>query len=166
MKTDDYIHIPDITCKDKSLGYIVVGVNEFYASKKCAVCEGFVDQANIRQLYCPTCEINAYRDVMTGHNIANIVRHHLVHQQRPLYLQSIDSQERYPWMDGSSSSSGDGGGGGGSDGSISNSESGSGSGSDSGSDRKRQEQGPAERPNKTCQPTHQSLDLAKGSTLN
>ncbi|KAG0253452.1 hypothetical protein BG011_006353 [Mortierella polycephala] len=95
--------------RKKQRGYIVIGVNEFYTSKKCPVCEGFVGQVNIRRLHCPTCETNI--------------------QQRPLYLQPIDCQGCYPWMDGSSSSSSNGGGCG---------------DSGSGSDRKRQEH-PASR---------------------
>ncbi|KAF9191351.1 hypothetical protein BGZ50_009406 [Haplosporangium sp. Z 11] len=82
--------------KTRSLGYIVVGVNEYNTSKKCPICEGFVGQANIRRLHYPTSETNVHGDAMAGHNSANIVRHHLVHQPRPLYLQPIDSQGRYP----------------------------------------------------------------------
>ncbi|KAF9176568.1 hypothetical protein BGZ51_000312, partial [Haplosporangium sp. Z 767] len=117
----------------RSLGYIVVGINEFYTSKKCPACEGFEGQANIRRLRCPIWETNIHRDVMAGHNITNIVCHHLIHQQRPLFLQPIDSQGRFPWMDGSSSSSSSSG--------V--------SGSGSSSDCKRQ--GPEERPHKVSE---------------
>ncbi|KAK3821335.1 MAG: hypothetical protein J3Q66DRAFT_426414 [Benniella sp.] len=82
----------------RSLGYIVVGVNEYFTSKECPVCEGFVGQMDIRRHYCPTCHTRMHRDVMAGHNIANVVRSHLVHQQRPLYLQPQDNQGNYIWM--------------------------------------------------------------------
>ncbi|KAI8362192.1 hypothetical protein B0O80DRAFT_493206 [Mortierella sp. GBAus27b] len=36
--------------KVRSLNYIVVGVNEYYTSKKCPVCEEFVGQVKIRRL--------------------------------------------------------------------------------------------------------------------
>lgn len=35
---------------------------------------------------------------MAGHNMVNAVQGHLLHQQRPLYLQPVDEQGRYPWM--------------------------------------------------------------------
>ncbi|KAF9431657.1 hypothetical protein BGZ76_011867, partial [Entomortierella beljakovae] len=43
--------------------------------------------------------IKAYihRDVMAGHNICNIVRGHLLEQQRPEYLQPVDENGNYPW---------------------------------------------------------------------
>ncbi|GJJ67737.1 hypothetical protein EMPS_00083 [Entomortierella parvispora] len=84
----------------RSLGYVVVGVNEFYTSKKCPGCEGFVGQVDLRRLYCPKCKVYMHRDVMAGHNMANIVRSHLVSQQRPKYLQPVDVNGEYPWEDG------------------------------------------------------------------
>ncbi|KAG0262509.1 hypothetical protein BG011_010092 [Mortierella polycephala] len=72
--------------KTRSLGYIAAGVNEYYTSKKCPMCEQFVGQVEIRRLYCPTCNYSMHRDVMAGHNICNAVRSHPVDQQRPLYI--------------------------------------------------------------------------------
>ncbi|KAG9323017.1 hypothetical protein KVV02_008085 [Mortierella alpina] len=40
--------------KARSLGYIVVGVNEHYASKKCPKCEEFVGQVEIRGSIAPS----------------------------------------------------------------------------------------------------------------
>ncbi|KAF9410370.1 hypothetical protein BGZ76_005528 [Entomortierella beljakovae] len=34
---------------------------------------------------------------MAGHNICNIVRGHLLEQQRPEYLQPVDENGNYPW---------------------------------------------------------------------
>ncbi|KAF9197385.1 hypothetical protein BGZ49_002208, partial [Haplosporangium sp. Z 27] len=84
--------------KVRSLGYIVVGVHEYYTSKKCPVCENFVDQVEIRRLYCKTCKMYMHRDVMAGHNICNVVRGHLLYQQRPRYLQPVAEDGNYPWM--------------------------------------------------------------------
>ncbi|KAF8950293.1 hypothetical protein BGZ52_003017 [Haplosporangium bisporale] len=83
----------------RSLGYIVVGVNEYYTSKRCPVCHKFVGQVDIRQLYCPTpvCGAKMHRDVMAGHNMCNVIQGHLLHQQRPHYLQPYDKDGNYIW---------------------------------------------------------------------
>ncbi|KAG0244112.1 hypothetical protein BG011_003038, partial [Mortierella polycephala] len=84
--------------KARSLGYIVVGVNEFYTSQKCPTCREFVGQVDLRQLYCSKCQKYIHRDIMAGHNMCNAIRGHLLEQQRPLYLQPQDSAGNYPWM--------------------------------------------------------------------
>lgn len=38
-----------------------------------------------------------HRDIMAGHNIANAIQGHLLNQQRPEYLQPVDSDGDYPW---------------------------------------------------------------------
>ncbi|KAG0014587.1 hypothetical protein BGZ82_001717, partial [Podila clonocystis] len=81
----------------RSLDYIVVGVNEYYTSKRCPVCHEFVGQVDIRQLYCPKCRAKIHRDVMAGHNMCNIIQGHLLHQQRPHYLQPFDKDGKYIW---------------------------------------------------------------------
>lgn len=40
-----------------------------------------------------------HRDVMAGHNMVNIVRSHVEQQQRPLYLQPVDKDGHYPWLE-------------------------------------------------------------------
>ena len=75
----------------------MVGVNEFYTSKKCPVCEEFVGQVDMRRFYCSKCKAYMHRDVMAGHNMANVVRGHLLAQQRPCYLQPRDVDGNYPW---------------------------------------------------------------------
>ncbi|KAF9084795.1 hypothetical protein BGX23_010228 [Mortierella sp. AD031] len=35
---------------------------------------------------------------MAAHNMCNVVRGHLLEQQRPLYLQPVDADGNYPWM--------------------------------------------------------------------
>ncbi|KAG0243911.1 hypothetical protein BGX31_010093 [Mortierella sp. GBA43] len=81
--------------KVRSLNYIVVGVNEYYTSKKCPVCEEFVGQVKIRRLYCARCQTHMHRDTMAGHNICNVVRGQLMNQTRLLYLQPIDKDGNY-----------------------------------------------------------------------
>ncbi|KAG0265267.1 hypothetical protein BG011_005138 [Mortierella polycephala] len=60
----------------RALGYIVVGFNEYYTSKKCPMCKQFVGQVEIRRSYCKTCKTHMHRDVMAGHNICNVARGH------------------------------------------------------------------------------------------
>ncbi|OAQ26276.1 hypothetical protein K457DRAFT_706861 [Linnemannia elongata AG-77] len=86
--------------KARSLGYLVVGVHEFYTSKKCPTCGNFVGQAeSIWRLYCYHCKKYMHRDVMAGHNIVNIVRSHVEQQERPLYLHPVDKDGHYPWLE-------------------------------------------------------------------
>ncbi|KAG0303305.1 hypothetical protein BGZ98_006802 [Dissophora globulifera] len=84
----------------RALGYIVVGVNEYFTSKKCPSCKNFVAQVgdNIRCFYCTSCKKYMHRDIMAGQNICNVVLGHLIDQQRPLYLQPQDAEGNYPWM--------------------------------------------------------------------
>ena len=35
---------------------------------------------------------------MAAHNMVIAIQGHLLHQKRPLYLQPVDEQGRYPWM--------------------------------------------------------------------
>ncbi|KAG0228228.1 hypothetical protein BGW41_003500, partial [Actinomortierella wolfii] len=82
----------------RSLNYLVVGVNEFYTSKKCPSCHNFVAQLeNMRQLFCPTCKKYFHRDQMAGHNIAKILRAHVQYGERPEYLQPVDNDGNLIW---------------------------------------------------------------------
>ncbi|KAG0097641.1 hypothetical protein BGZ93_002305 [Podila epicladia] len=87
--------------KARSLGYLVVGVNEHYTSQKCPTCQNFVARVgkSYRRLYCETCCKKLHRDTMAAHNMCNIVLEHLLHQRRPLYLQPRRKDGTYPWMD-------------------------------------------------------------------
>ncbi|KAG0098493.1 hypothetical protein BGZ93_011315 [Podila epicladia] len=85
--------------KARALGYLVVGVNEYYTSKKCPKCGQFVAQTkNLRRLYCRHCKKYMHRDVMAGHNICNILQGH-IKQERPDYLQPVDQYGNYPWKE-------------------------------------------------------------------
>ncbi|KAF9125979.1 hypothetical protein BGW39_007001, partial [Mortierella sp. 14UC] len=85
------VYQPTFKHRLRSLGYIVMGVNEYYTSKKCPECKQFVGQVDLRRLYCTECEKYMHCDIMAGHNIANTVQGHLLKQERPEYLQSVDS---------------------------------------------------------------------------
>ncbi|KAI7825704.1 hypothetical protein BC939DRAFT_476140 [Gamsiella multidivaricata] len=78
--------------KARSLDYIVVRVNEYYFEEVPDVREV------CRRLYCSTCGTFMRRDIMVEYNICNVVRSHLLHQQWPLYLQPVDKEGHYPWM--------------------------------------------------------------------
>ncbi|KAF9969587.1 hypothetical protein BGZ75_002737, partial [Mortierella antarctica] len=47
---------------------------------------------------------NLHRDTMAAQNMCHIVREHLLHQCRPLYLQPRRKDRTYPWLDGPGSS--------------------------------------------------------------
>ncbi|KAF9344737.1 hypothetical protein BGX26_003974 [Mortierella sp. AD094] len=64
----------------RSLGYIVVGLNEYYTSKKCPDCQQFVAQVTLREFFCPHCGRYRHRDVMAAENMSNIAREYLLHQ--------------------------------------------------------------------------------------
>ncbi|KAF9930566.1 hypothetical protein FBU30_000355, partial [Linnemannia zychae] len=83
----------------RSLGYVIVGLNEFYTSRKCPNCEGFVAQVTLRQLYCPTCRKYFHRYIMAAQNMSNIAREYLLKQERPMYLEPKTADGRYPWRD-------------------------------------------------------------------
>ncbi|CAO3574325.1 unnamed protein product [Mortierella alpina] len=83
--------------KCRSLGYVVVGVNEFYTSKRCPECKQFVGQVTLRRLFCRTCGTYMHRDVMASHNMAIIIQSHLVHLQRPDHLQPTDKNGSPVW---------------------------------------------------------------------
>ncbi|KAF9402069.1 hypothetical protein BGX21_011368 [Mortierella sp. AD011] len=86
--------------KARSLGYLVLGVNEFYTSKKCPKCQKFIGRPrNIRRSYCGDCEKYIHRDVMAAHNMVNILRAYVERQERPDYLQPVDEDGKYPWKE-------------------------------------------------------------------
>ncbi|KAG0256364.1 hypothetical protein BG011_004594 [Mortierella polycephala] len=82
----------------RPLYYVVVGVNDYYTSKKCPKCEEFIGQVEIRRLYCSACKSYMHRDIMAKHNICNAIRGHLFDQKRPESLQPVDKQGRLLWM--------------------------------------------------------------------
>ncbi|KAG9067473.1 hypothetical protein KI688_012256 [Linnemannia hyalina] len=93
LKKIYHMEFTSFSNRARSLGYTVVGVNEYYTSEKCPTC-GENGQ---------TCEAFMHRDVMAGHNMCNIVKTHLLMQTRPLYLQPVDVEGHYPWVEGGES---------------------------------------------------------------
>ncbi|KAF9557301.1 hypothetical protein EC968_007698, partial [Mortierella alpina] len=84
----------------RSLGYVVVGCNEFYTSKKCPNCENFVCEVQIRILYCENCRTYFDRDQLAGNNIANVMQSYVLRQERPKYLQPVDAKGSLIWKTG------------------------------------------------------------------
>ncbi|KAI1313906.1 hypothetical protein EDD11_002406 [Mortierella claussenii] len=78
--------------KARSQGYIVIGVNEFYTSKRCHDCNNIVCEVELRRLCCRHCETYFHRNVMAGHHITNVVQGHLLHLEQPHYLQPVDER--------------------------------------------------------------------------
>ncbi|KAF9992821.1 hypothetical protein BGZ79_002596 [Entomortierella chlamydospora] len=88
---DYFIH------KARPLGYVVVGIREYYTSKKWPMCRKFVCQTeSIRRLYCRKYR---HRDVLEGHDMCNIPRASVEWQEQPDYLQPIDKDGNYPWKE-------------------------------------------------------------------
>ncbi|KAG9071275.1 hypothetical protein KI688_008821 [Linnemannia hyalina] len=84
--------------KARSLGYLAVGLNGYYTSKKCPYCGLCVAQVTFRRFFCPTCHVYHHRDVMAAVNMANLVRGYLEKQQRPEHLQPVAPDGSLPWM--------------------------------------------------------------------
>ncbi|KAG9071286.1 hypothetical protein KI688_005497 [Linnemannia hyalina] len=99
----------------RSLGYLVIGISEYFSSKRCPYCHDFVcATSDWWTLFCKICKRFWQRDVMASKNMNNAIKGHLIHQQRPLYLQPQRRDGTYPWMD--VTTGGDSGGGGGGEG--------------------------------------------------
>ncbi|KAF9145125.1 hypothetical protein BG015_011995, partial [Linnemannia schmuckeri] len=81
----------------RSLGYIVVGLNEYYTSKKCPACGLFVAQVDLRRFFCSHCQVYHHRDIMAAGNMANIIQGYLFNQQRPDYIHPIAPDGTMPW---------------------------------------------------------------------
>ncbi|OAQ31430.1 hypothetical protein K457DRAFT_136326 [Linnemannia elongata AG-77] len=81
----------------RSLGYIVLGINEYYTSRKCPRCTLFVAQVTLRSLYCFNCSTYFHRDVLAAENMSLIVRERLKTQTRPRHLQPINADGSLPW---------------------------------------------------------------------
>ncbi|KAF9118330.1 hypothetical protein BGW39_001266, partial [Mortierella sp. 14UC] len=90
----------------RSLGYVVVGINEYYTSKKCPRCTEFIAQVTLRSFYCYACKRYLHRDTMAAQNMCEIVLHRLKTFERPKHLQPLAADGTYPWMASSSTSPG------------------------------------------------------------
>ncbi|KAG0263678.1 hypothetical protein DFQ27_001635 [Actinomortierella ambigua] len=54
---------------------------------------------SLRRLYCSKCGKYRHRDVLAGHNICNILKSTVEQQERPLYLQPMNEDGSYVWME-------------------------------------------------------------------
>ncbi|GJJ75571.1 putative transposase [Entomortierella parvispora] len=86
----------------RSLGYVVVLVNEYYTSQKCPRrhCHRFLFRINMRRLACNHCGSRVHRDVVGAHNIANAARHQMTYFTRIDYLQPTDREGNCQWTPG------------------------------------------------------------------
>ncbi|TPX53466.1 hypothetical protein SeMB42_g00759 [Synchytrium endobioticum] len=82
--------------KLRPLGYTIVGVNEYFTSKKCPCGTEFVEMPAMRRLYCRRCNKWYHRDVMAADNMVNIVRGYLEHDERPTYLKPPSKDKNAP----------------------------------------------------------------------
>ncbi|KAG0002330.1 hypothetical protein BGZ65_002741 [Modicella reniformis] len=127
--------------KSWSLDYLVVGINEYYTSKRCPNCkhddkesDDFVGITTMRRLFCRRCRTPFHRDVMAASNMANAVYEYLWRFKRLKYLQPINENVRFLWED--DNDQGDGGDGDGDgNGNGGNGGDGDGGGDDNGGDR-------------------------------
>ncbi|KAF9583319.1 hypothetical protein BGW38_009760, partial [Lunasporangiospora selenospora] len=79
----------------RSLGYLVVGINEYYTSKRCPKCENFVGRPkDLRRSYCSKCEKYIHRDSMAAHNMEEQMDVKMEHTQSPL-KDSPPPEERH-----------------------------------------------------------------------
>ncbi|KAF9112920.1 hypothetical protein BGX27_002585 [Mortierella sp. AM989] len=86
----------------RSLDYLVVGVNEFYTSKRCPKCrksgtepKDFIGSITIRQLYCEVCRTYFHRDEMAASNMVNAICVQLQQNKRPNYLLPINESKKF-----------------------------------------------------------------------
>ncbi|TPX34430.1 hypothetical protein SeMB42_g07322 [Synchytrium endobioticum] len=83
--------------KLRPLGYTIVGVNEYYKSKKCPCCTEFVEMPTMRRLYCRGCNKWHHRDLMAAGNMVNIVRGYIpgwAEQESKDSLGDVKSREK------------------------------------------------------------------------
>ncbi|TPX38906.1 hypothetical protein SeLEV6574_g07528 [Synchytrium endobioticum] len=80
----------------RPLGYAIVGVNEYFTSKKCPCCQEFVEMPTMKRLYCRGCNKWYHRDVMAADNMVSIVRGYLEHDERPTYLKPPSKDKNTP----------------------------------------------------------------------
>ncbi|KAG0222052.1 hypothetical protein BGW41_006261, partial [Actinomortierella wolfii] len=68
-------------------GYVVIGVNEYYSSKKCPAALGlWQGTKSMRCQYRGTYQEVVHRDAMAGHSLCNVMRVRLEKGERPDYL--------------------------------------------------------------------------------
>jgi hypothetical protein len=76
-----------LVMKLRSLGYTVVRVEEFLTRQMCPRCFSRTEQLKMRVKYCRHCHVFYHRDVMTGENIARVLRDKVTGKERPEQLR-------------------------------------------------------------------------------
>jgi hypothetical protein len=72
--------------KVASLGYRVVGLNEYWTSQKCPHGHDFTESIDFRCKYCRKCHKWFHRDIMAGENLGNVLIGMCADGSRPEYL--------------------------------------------------------------------------------
>jgi hypothetical protein len=76
-----------LVMKLRSLGYTVVRVDEFLTSQMCPICFNRTEQLKMRVKYCRHCRVFFHGDVMTGENMATVLRDEVTGREKPEHLR-------------------------------------------------------------------------------
>ncbi|GJJ77921.1 hypothetical protein EMPS_10280 [Entomortierella parvispora] len=86
----------------RRLGYIIVGLPEYYTSRRCPKCQSsgiseqdFVGYIGIRRAHCVRCGTWFHRDLLAASNMVVATRYYLDHLSRPAYLLPITKDEKF-----------------------------------------------------------------------
>ncbi|KAG0030533.1 hypothetical protein BGZ81_002547, partial [Podila clonocystis] len=95
------------THRARSLGYIVLGIDEYYTSRRCPSCkcsgsdaQDFVGYIGLRRTYCSSCRTWFHRDLLAASNMVEAGRYYLQHLSRPAHLLPISEDGKWvynPW---------------------------------------------------------------------
>ena len=81
------------TQKARSIGVVVVGVNEYYTSQKCPRCLSKLYEVDRRVKYCEECRMFLNRDNSAAQNICTLVIMRANKRQRPAQLMQPTDAE-------------------------------------------------------------------------
>ncbi|KAF9312902.1 hypothetical protein BG003_005821 [Podila horticola] len=91
----------------RGLGYVVLGIDEYYTSRRCPSCkcsgsdaQDFVGYIGFRRTYCPSCHTWFHRDLLAASNMVEAGRYYLQHLSRPVHLLPISKEGKWvynPW---------------------------------------------------------------------
>ncbi|KAG0247523.1 hypothetical protein DFQ27_001892, partial [Actinomortierella ambigua] len=80
----------------RGLGYLVMGIDEYYTSRRCPRCKrtgsgehDFVGYVGWRAVHCVLCQTWYHRDLLAASNMVEAGRYYLQHLSRPEYLLPI-----------------------------------------------------------------------------
>ncbi|KAG0239336.1 hypothetical protein BGW41_007821, partial [Actinomortierella wolfii] len=91
----------------RGMGYLVMGVNEYYTSRRCPRCQrtgsdekDFVGYVGYRAAHCVWCHTWFHRDLLAASNMIQAGKYYLANMSRPEYLLPIAEDGRKvfnPW---------------------------------------------------------------------